>query len=107
MTIRLGTCKELAEDKKAITQLAGHFWNLEKSTTAVSVLLPWFPSPAKKAKSKATMGLYTQLISYVRLRRGASTPSMDALDHLIGQGISDGEIISVCVRSSQICIDLT
>jgi hypothetical protein len=107
MTIRLGTCKELAEDKEAITQLAGHYWNLEKSTTPVSVLLPWFPGPAKKAKAKATMGLYTLLSSYVRLRRGASTPTMDSLDHLIGQGLSDGDIISVCVRSSQICIDST
>jgi sterol 14-demethylase len=107
MTVRLATCRELAEDKEAVTQLAGYYWNLEKSTTPISVLLPWFPSPAKKAKAKATMGLYTLLSSYVRLRRDASTPTMDPIDHLIGEGLSDGDIIAVCLRFSQICIDTT
>ena len=58
MTGRLATCRELAEDKGAITRLSGHYWNLEKSATLVSVLLPWFLGSAK-TKAKVTMGLYT------------------------------------------------
>lgn len=107
MTVRLASCTELAEDKKAIRQLSGYYWDVEKSTTPVSVLLPWFPGPAKKAKAKATMGLYTLLSSYVRLRRGASTPTMDSIDYLIGQGLLDSEIIRVCRIFSQICIGPT
>ena len=107
MTVRLATCRELAEDKEAITQLSRHYWNVEKNSTPTSILLPWFPGPAKKAKAKATMGLYILLSSYVRLRRGASTPTMDPIDYLIGQGVSDGEIITVCLLFSQICINTT
>lgn len=94
MTVRLATCRELAEDKAAVTQLSGHYWNLEKSGTPVSVLLPWFPGSAKKRKGKATMALYRMLGSYVKLRRNASTPTIDTIDHLIGQGLSDNVVIS-------------
>ena|SRR5437016_4157283 len=93
MTVRLATCRELSEDQEAVARLAEHYWNLEKSATPVSVLLPWFPGPAKKAKVNATMGLHTLLGSYVQLRRDASTPTTDAIDFLIGQGLSDSSII--------------
>ena len=93
MTVRLATCRELSEDHEAVAQLAEHYWNMEKSTTPVSVLLPWFPSSAKKTKAKATLGLYTLLSSYVRLRRNASTPTTDTIDALLGQGVSDDAIV--------------
>jgi sterol 14-demethylase len=38
-------------------------------------------------------GLYMLLGSYLSLRRRASTPTTDAIDVLIGEGMSDSDII--------------
>jgi len=77
-----------------MSRLAKYYWDVEKNTTAITVLLPWFPSSAKRAKKKATTALYDMLLSYIDLRRKVSTPSLDAIDLFISQGISDYNIIS-------------
>ncbi|KAG6829615.1 hypothetical protein H0H92_004022 [Tricholoma furcatifolium] len=94
MTVRLATCRELSEDKESISQLAGHYWELEKSATPVSVLFPWFPGPAKKAKEAATRDLYNLLHRYIEIRRDAKESTSDALDVLIAAGESDDAIIA-------------
>ncbi|KAF8802731.1 cytochrome P450 [Phlegmacium glaucopus] len=93
MTVRMATCRELSDDREAVSRVAKHYWDIEKSATPVSVLLPWFPSSARKAKQNATMALYNMLLSYVNVRRKASTPSMDPIDFFISQGISDDTIV--------------
>ena len=95
LTVRVATCKELSEDKEAVNRLAEHYWNLEKSATAVAILLPWFPSSAKKLKKQSTMALYTTILSYVHLRRKASVPSTDPIDFFISEGASDHDIVEV------------
>jgi len=95
MTVRLATCKELADDKQAVGKLEQLYWDIEKSATPFASLLPWFPGTAKKTKESATMGLYHLIGSYVKLHRDASTPSMDPIDLLIAQGISDDNILGV------------
>lgn len=103
MTVRITTCGELSEDKEAVGRLAKHYWDIEKSTTAVSALLPWFPSSARKAKTKATMALYTMLLSYVQdARQKASTLSIDPIDFFIAQGISDNVIVTVRLDCNQV-----
>jgi len=97
MTVRMATCRELSEDREAVTRLAKNYWDIEKNGTPFSVLLPWFPSSAKKAKTKATMDLYTTLSSYVEARRKASTPSMDPIDLLISHGISNNDITGTVI----------
>src|SRR6267378_4260474 len=99
MTVRTATCRELAEDRGAVEELAEYYWNIEKSATPFATVFPWFPGPAKKAKEKATLGLYALLASYVKLRRNASTQSMDPIDILIAQGISDDNILGVSSSS--------
>ncbi|KAH9478207.1 Cytochrome P450 monooxygenase [Psilocybe cubensis] len=95
MTIRMATCKELAEDRKAMNDLAKHYWALEKSATPVSLLLPWFPGPAKRAKEKSTVALYNLFNSFVERRRNATVPSSDPIDLFIAQGDSNDTIIGV------------
>lgn len=95
MTVRMATCRELADDKQAVKKLAQYYWNIEKSATPFASLLPWFPGSAKKAKERATMGLYHLIGSYVKLHRDASTPSTDPIDVLMAQGISDDNILGV------------
>lgn len=95
MTVRMASCRELSEDREAVSRLAKHFLDIEKNSTTASILLPWLPSSAKQAKKKATMALYTMLLSYVEARRKAPTPSMDSIDLFISEGISNNSIVGV------------
>ena len=95
MTVRMASCRELSEDREAIAKLAKDYMEIEKNGTAVTILFPWFPSFAKRAKKKATKALYDTFSSYVKIRRNSSTPSNDPIDFFISQGLSDHIIIEV------------
>ena len=95
MTVRMASCRELSEDKEAISQLAKNYMEIEKNGTPITALFPWFPSFALRAKKKATMALYNLFLSYIELRRKSSVPSNDPIDLFISQGLSDDSIIEV------------
>ncbi|KAF8804683.1 cytochrome P450 [Phlegmacium glaucopus] len=95
MTVRMASCRELSENKETVSRLAKHYWDMEKGVSAFATLLPWFPSPSRRAKEKATMGLYKILMSYVHLRRNASTLTSDPIDFLISQGIPNNSIVEI------------
>jgi len=93
MTVRMATCRELASDTNTLDRLQTLYWTLEKSSTPTSLLLPWFPGPAKKRKTAATKELFEILDGYVERRKAATTPSSDAIDLLLGQDLDNGAII--------------
>jgi cytochrome P450 len=93
MTVRMAACRELASDLPALTKLQKHYWVLETSATPTALLFPWFPGPAKRAKEASTKALFTILLDYVEKRRKAPSPSSDAIDLLLGEGMSNDEII--------------
>ena len=95
MTVRMTSCRELSEDKEAIARIAENFWEIEKNGTPVTILFPWFPSSAKRAKKRATTALYKSFLSYIELRRKAPTLSNDPIDLFISQGLTDDDIIDV------------
>ena len=95
LTVRMASCRELSEDKEAVVQLAKDYIDIEKNGTTVTILFPWLPSFAKRAKKKATKALYDTFLSYVKIRRNSSTPSNDPIDFFISQGLSDHVIIEV------------
>ena len=95
MTVRMATCRELAEDKQVIQDLRKHYLDIEQNSTPTSILLPWFPGSAKKVKTKATLELYFLIKKYVTMRREAKIPSSDSIDFLIANGDSDEVIIEV------------
>jgi hypothetical protein len=96
MIVRIASCRDLSEDKEAVTRLGKHYLIIEKNATPVTILFPWFSGSTKKAKQKATMALYTTLLSYVAARRKSPTPpDMDPIDFFISQGISDDTIVGV------------
>lgn len=99
MTVRMATCRELAEDTNAVTTIAQSYWDIEKSASPAAILLPWLPIPDRKKKERATMALYTGIGKYVTMRREATTPSTDPIDILIANGDSDDKIIGVCLCS--------
>ena len=95
MTVRVTTCQELAENKDDIERLTQHYWDLEKSATPVVLLLPWFPSRAKKAQRISSRALFTLLYKYVDLRRKAPVPSSNSIDTLIAYGDTNEAIVAV------------
>jgi hypothetical protein len=95
MTTRMATCDELSKDLQAIEEIQSLYWTLEKSATPTALLLPWFPSPAKKNKEIATRELFLKFKSFIDLRREAKVPSADSIDILIGQGLSTPDIVQV------------
>jgi cytochrome P450 len=93
MTVRMASCRELASDLPALTKLRQHFWILDESSTPTSLLFPWFPSPARRVKQTSTKVLHTMLWNYVEERKKAPLPTSDAIDLLLGEGLSNNEII--------------
>ncbi|KIM79953.1 hypothetical protein PILCRDRAFT_822816 [Piloderma croceum F 1598] len=94
LTVRMTTCEELATDLRMIERMNDLYWKLEKSSTPASLLLPWFPSTARKDKDEATKSLYDILSHYVDLRRKAEEPNSDAIDLLIADGADNVTIVS-------------
>jgi hypothetical protein len=54
LTIRAAGCREIADSVEECKKLEKLYWQVEKGATPTSVLLPWFPSPARKQKVAAT-----------------------------------------------------
>ena len=91
----MATCKELSEDREAIARLSKNYLEVAKNGTPVTLLVPWFPSHAKREKRKATIVLYSTFLRYIQLRRKSSNPSNDPIDLFISLGLSDDAIIAV------------
>ncbi|KAJ7197142.1 cytochrome P450 [Mycena pura] len=94
MTVRMGTCRELADNPQATARLSELFLLHEESASPISLLLPWLPGRAKQTKEKATQGLFDIVSHYVDLRRKATAQSSDAIDRLIADGYDDATTIT-------------
>lgn len=93
MTVRMASCRELASDPVALSELQEHYWILEKSATPTALLLPWFPGSAKRAKEASTTALFKMLWNYVEDRKKAPVPNSDAIDVLLGMGVNNQDIV--------------
>ena len=93
-TARLISCRDLAENEADLKKIGDLFMTLETSATPASLLLPWFPSPGRKATKQATTEMFTILYTYVETRRH-SVPTSDTIDVLIAEGESTQNIVGV------------
>lgn len=100
MTVRMTGCREIAEDSDAVQRLRDLYWAVEKGSTPVSVLFPWLPSRARKAKREATMGLYMMIVQHIITRRAEKREENDAMQHLMDEGDSDAQIVEVSLTRS-------
>lgn len=91
---RLSTCHELATNEADIQKIRELFTALQKNATPTALLIPWFPSPARKAGKKATTDLFTVLYTYVERSRRVE-PTSDAIDVLIAEGETTQNIVGV------------
>lgn len=89
----MASCRELASNLPEIATLQRHFSILEKNSTPIAALFPWFPSPAKRAKQASTRALFEMLWRYIEERKKAPVPNSDAIDILLGQGVGNEDII--------------
>jgi len=58
------------------------------------LLLPWFPSPARKTNKEVSTQLFTMLYTYVEARRHAEFAN-DAIDIWIAEGETTQAIVGV------------
>ena len=91
----MASCRELATNIPAVDKLRQDYWMIEKSATPTALLLPWFPSTSRKNKEIATKSLFTTLQNYVELRKKSDVPTLDAIDILLGKGLSSNDIVTV------------
>ena len=94
MTARVATCHDLTKNAADLKKIGELFMTLQTSATPISLLLPWFPSSATKAKKDATTELFMMLYTYVETRRHAE-PTSDAIDVLIADGETTQNIVGV------------
>ena len=94
MTARLATCEDLSKNDADLKKITELFSILMTSSTPAALLLPWFPSPARKATKEATTKLFIMLATYVEGRRNAE-PTNDAIDIMIADGETTEKIVEV------------
>jgi hypothetical protein len=94
MIIRMSACRDLAKNGADLKKIKELFLTLQTSATPASLLLPWFPSPARKRVKQATTDLFTMLCDYIETRRHAE-PTSDAIDVLIADGETTHNIAMV------------
>ena len=94
MTTHIVTCHDLTKNKADLKKLGELFLTLQTSATPTSSLLPWLPSPARKAGKEATTELFMILYTYVETRRHVE-PTRDAIDVLIADGETTQGIVGV------------
>ena len=90
----MSTCHDLTKNEADLKKIGELFMTLQGGATPTSVLLPWFPSPARNAGKEATTRLFTMLYTYVETRRHA-VPTSDAIDVMIADGETTRDIVGV------------
>ena len=94
MTAQILICRDLAKNGTDLKKIEELFLTLQASATPASLLLPWFPSPARKRVKQATTDLFTIFCTYVETRRNAE-PTSNAIDVLIANGGTTQDIAAV------------
>ena len=94
MSARIAVGKDLAKNEAHLKRIGELFSTLQAGSTPTSLLLPWFPSPARVAMKISTTELFTLLSTYVENRRHAE-PTGEGIDILIAEGETTQIIVEV------------
>jgi len=92
MTAQMIACRDLAKNEADLKRIRELLTTVQTSATPASLLLPWFPSPSRKAKKDATTELFITLYACVETRRRAELTS-DAIDVFIADGETTERIV--------------
>lgn len=94
-TVRVIASKDIADDPILVARLKSLYDTLDASTTPLSVLLPWFPSPSTIRKLFATKAIYDTILRSITARRQSAVATDDTLQMLLDSGDDDMAIIGV------------
>ena len=94
MTARMTACHDLVKNEADLKRIEEVFMTVKTAATPASLLLPWFPSQARRTVKQASTELYTLLYTYVETRMHAE-PTNDAIDVLIADGETTQNIVGV------------
>lgn len=97
ITVRTISCSELADDADVVAQLKILYDKIDTSTTAATVLFPWFPGPGMMSKLLATKQIYDIVSRAVDARRKSGVARDDPLQMLLDAG--DDRMAIIGVRS--------
>lgn len=95
ITMRMVGCNEVANSPELLKTSLKLFETVEKSTTATTMIFPWFPSIALIKRTVAGGRLYMIYKNIVEERKKAGRREEDALQYLLDLGDSVQEIITV------------
>ena len=96
-TARMATCHDLMKNEADLKKVGELLTTIHTSATPASLVLPWFPSRARRARKQATTELYDILHTYVENRRHAELRTSDAIDLLITDGETTQDIVGASI----------
>ncbi len=103
ITMRIVGCEDVAEDPALLKKTLGLYETIEASSTAASIMFPWFPSPAIINRTIAGGQLYMIFKNIVDARVASGRKGDDPLQYMIDDGDSMPKIIEVgshhCIES--------
>lgn len=92
------TCHDLAKNEADLKKIGETFSTLMTSATPTSLILPWFPSPARLKIKFANVKMFLMLRKYIEARRHAE-PTNDAIDVLIADGEQTRDIVQASIAA--------
>ncbi|XPS91751.1 Sterol 14-alpha-demethylase [Ascochyta lentis] len=97
LTMRIVGAHEIADNPELLEETLNLFEYIEASTTATSIILPKFPSPAVLKRTYAGARLYMIIENIVKRRAASDEKHDDALQYLLDQGDRTHKIVEFIV----------
>lgn len=98
LTTRTLAFAEIANSPELVKRIAKLYWNAEEGSTPTSVLLPWFPSPARNLRRAASTEMYNLCKKLYDERMAECKVYDDSVQILIKEGDDVHQIIDVRLR---------
>lgn len=99
VTMRTVACNDVANSPELLEQCLRHFETIEDTGTALSIMYPWMPVPAKFRRLYAGAHLYRIFQNVVNERKKTGIKDDDALQFLIDQDDSITDILTFVLGS--------
>lgn len=95
LTMRAVAANEIADDPVLLNRCLRLFESIDGTATALTIMYPWMPLPAKFRRLKAGAELYMMFDKIIAARKKEDRRDVDALQYLMDQGDDTRRIITV------------
>ncbi|CAG8976008.1 hypothetical protein HYALB_00007535 [Hymenoscyphus albidus] len=97
LTIRMVGSDDIANDPELCEKTLQLYHTIENSSTAIAIMYPWFPSPAKIKRTIAAGRLYVLIQKIVDERKKSGHRGDDPLQYLMDEGEDVKRIIEFVI----------